>query len=208
MNQYFYRRHWERVGVNILLGSKIDQIMSNKDIMFLPDYLRDGLAGANLNGAAVSTAPASLLAGSPHLPAGTNIPLLLFTGLLVLTIAGHTVKSLRVLGRMMNVLLLSVSGLLGILILVMWFATDHQGCSNNYNLLWLLPTNLMLAFSRPKGRGRYSVLALVMLMASFVFHFLGMQGIITEFVPLMLALAVIYLSIYRQANVPATTVNN
>jgi hypothetical protein len=48
----------------------------------------------------------------------------------------------------------------------------------------------------------------VMLMASFVFHFLGMQGIITEFVPLMLALAVIYLSIYRQANVPATTVNN
>ncbi len=206
MNQYFYRRHWERVGVNVLLGSKIDQIMSNKDIMFLPDYLRDGLAGASLNGSPVSTKPASLLEGSPHLPAGTNVPLVLFIIILACTIAGHTLKQLWVLGRIMNVVLLTASGLLGILILVMWFATDHQGCSNNYNLLWLLPTNLMLAFSRPKGRGRYALIALVMLVATFVFHFLGMQCIIAEFAPLMLALAVVYLSIYKQAN--ATTAKN
>jgi hypothetical protein len=28
----------------------------------------------------------------------------------------------------------------------MWFGTDHVVCSNNYNLLWALPTHLPIVF--------------------------------------------------------------
>lgn len=208
MNEYFHRRHWERVGVNILLGSKIDQIMSDKDIMFLPDYLRDGVAGATLRGVPVSTAPITLLAGSLQKPDGTNIPYIVTVLILLLTVGGHRIKSIKFIGRIMSVLLLTVSGLLGLFILIMWFGTDHQGCSNNYNLLWLLPTNLMLVFSRPKGRGRYSIIALCMLMVMFVIHFLGIQRIVPEFVPLMLALAKVYLATYSEAKTQSSPATN
>ena len=63
INLYFYRDYWTRLGVNILLGSKIDRPMSNADIMFLPDYLRDGVGGATVNGQKIATAPAVILPG-------------------------------------------------------------------------------------------------------------------------------------------------
>ena len=41
---------------------------------------------------------------------------------------------------------LCLTGLLGIALIFMWTATDHAMCRNNYNLLWALPTNVVLAF--------------------------------------------------------------
>ena len=37
-------------------------------------------------------------------------------------------------------------GLLGILVLFMWFGTDHVMCRDNYNLLWAWPTHVVAAF--------------------------------------------------------------
>lgn len=198
INQYFYRKHWERIGVNILLGSKIDKVMSNTDIMFLPDYLRDGLDKATLNGKKIATPPQLLLDGSPHVAPGTNVPLLLTSLLLVLAVAGISTPKLRLVGRIANTLILFVTGLLGFIILTMWFATDHQGCSNNYNLLWALPLNIVVAFARPKGRSRYSLIAMVLIVVSFILHLLHVQGIIPELWPLLLALLVVHYSIFRQ----------
>jgi uncharacterized membrane protein YfcA len=39
-----------------------------------------------------------------------------------------------------------ITGLLGVLILFMWFGTDHIMCRDNYNLLWAWPTNIVAAF--------------------------------------------------------------
>lgn len=198
INEYFYRKHWERIGVNILLGSKIDQVMSNTDIMFLPDYLRDGIDKATLNGKKIATPPQLLLDGSPHVPAGTNVPLLLTSLLFVMGIIGISVPKLRVVGRIANFLTLFTTGLLGIIILVMWFATDHQGCSNNFNLLWALPLNILVAFTRPKGRSRYSLIAMVLIVVSFLLHLMQVQGLIPELWPLLLALLVVHYSIIKQ----------
>ncbi len=198
INQYFYRKHWERIGVNILLGSKIDKVMSNSDIMFLPDYLRDGLANGKLEGKKIATPPQLLLDGSPRVPAGNNVPLLLTSLLLILALAGIITPKLRLVGRIANFLTLFVTGLLGFIILTMWFATDHQGCSNNFNLLWALPLNMVVAFARPKGRSRYSLIAMMLIVVSFILHLAKVQGIIPELWPLLLALLVVHFSIFRQ----------
>ncbi|MCB0699739.1 MAG: DUF4105 domain-containing protein, partial [Chitinophagaceae bacterium] len=50
MNQYFYIKHFERVGCNILLGSKIDKPMSNTDVMWVPDFLMKGIETGTVNG--------------------------------------------------------------------------------------------------------------------------------------------------------------
>jgi hypothetical protein len=199
INQYFYLDHWTRLGVNILLGSKIDVKMSNADIMFLPDYLRDGVAGATVKGMKMSTKPEVILSGEPAKQAGVNWALVLTCMVAVLTIVGLTVPSLRVLGKVMGATVLLVSGLLGMLILVMWFATNHQGCSNNFNILWALPTNLIIAFANPKGKPRYAMIGMILIGIELVLHFAKVQGIIIELVPVLISLLFIYWSIYRKS---------
>lgn len=200
MDQYFYRVHWERLGCDLLLGSRIDKVMTNQDIMFLPDYLRDGLAGATVNGNKIATPRQLIIPGSEYKPAGLNQPFVLMVIIALLTFAGLAYKPLKPLGRTMSFLLLFVTGLLGCLMLVMWFATDHQGCQNNYNILWALPTNVIIAFAGKKNKSRYAIVGMVLILVSLVLHIAGVQALpLLELSPLLLALLFIYASIYKSS---------
>lgn len=199
INQYFYRVHWQRFGVNLLLGSRIDSVMSNTDIMFLPDYLRDGIAGATLNGQPVSTQPQLIVPGSEHKPAGLNMPLVVMLIIGLLTILGLMLPGLKRLGNVMTFLLLFVTGLLGWLMLVMWFATDHQACQNNFNILWALPTNLFIAFAAKHNKDKYAIVAIVLMLVAFILHIARIQVMpLVELWPLLLSLLFVYGTIYRR----------
>ncbi len=52
----------------------------------------------------------------------------------------------------MDRIIFVLSGLLGLLLLFMWFGTDHQSFANNINLFWAMPINLLVAFSLSKPR--------------------------------------------------------
>ncbi len=199
INQYFYRVHWQRFGVNILLGSRIDKIMTNEEIMFLPDFLRDGVTRANLAGKPVSTSPELVIPGAKPEPAGINEPLIVMIMVAVLTIAGLSMPKLGRLGNLMSRLLLLVTGFIGCFILVMWFGTDHQACQNNFNLLWALPTNIFIAFASWKRKERYVLIAAFLVMVSLVLHLLKIQEMpLLELSPLLVALLAVYGMIYRK----------
>lgn len=198
INQYFYRTHGERVGVNLLLGSRIDKVMTDLDIMFLPDYLRDGLAGATLKDKPVAGKAQLVLDGSPYKPAGFNWVLALTVALLILTAVGLFVPNMQTLGRVMSGFMLFITGLLGMLMLVMWFATDHQGCQNNYNVLWALPTNVFIAFAVKRNKSRYAMVGIALIFVSLLLHILGVQEqALLEMSPVLLSLILIYLHIIR-----------
>ena len=208
INQYFYTKLWERFGVNILLGSRIDRVMTDKDIMFLPDYLSTGVGGATMDGQPIAAGKQVILPGDPPRPAGINYPFLLTCLIAVLTIAGLSVKSLSRLGKVMSSLLLLLTGLLGILILIMWFATDHGGCHDNFNLLWLLPTNVIIAFASPKGKSKYAIVGIVLIFVTVLLHITGVQQLLLlEFSPILLSLLYIYASIYRKSKLTPVTRN-
>ncbi len=200
INQYFYTVPWERFGINILLGSRIDKVMTDKDIMFLPDYLSISVTGATASGHKIAAPAQTLLTGAAPLPAPTNWCLITMWLVAALTVGGLSVPALKKLGKFMTAFVLCITGLLGCLILVMWYGTDHGGCHDNYNLLWALPTNIVIAFFNPKGKGRYALVALVFLVITFVLHFMRVQQVIlSEFAPIFLALCYIYGSIYRKS---------
>ncbi|RYE24526.1 MAG: DUF4105 domain-containing protein [Sphingobacteriales bacterium] len=199
INQYYAPKHWERLGVNVLLGSRIDKVMTNEDMMFLPDYLRDGIAKATLNGKSIAGAVTPILPNKVDMSIGLNEPFVLMCIICLLTIVGLTVKPLKALGKFMTFLLLFVTGLLGVLIIVMWLGTDHQGCQNNFNILWLLPTNLMMAFARKRNKGRYAIIGIVLIIVSLLLHLLKVQGmLLLEYSPLWLALMLVFGTIYRR----------
>ena len=208
INRYFYTKQWVRLGVNILLGSKIDKVMTDKDVMFLPDYLSKGLGTARMDGQKVAAPSLRILEGIDSEPEPVNFPLILTWSSALLTIAGLYVKRLKVLGKGMSFLVLLVTGLLGCLILVMWFGTNHEGCRDNYNVLWALPTNLILAFGRPKGAPRYAMAGIGLVLVTLLLHVFRVQGLLfMEMFPILLTLVCIYHTIIRQSKLKSATLN-
>lgn len=201
INQYFYRVHWQRFGVNLLLGSRIDQPMTNKDIMFLPDYLEKGVAGARLNGKSIVAHQQTILEGSQSLPAGINGPLVLTSVIALFTIISMAIPSWRKVRSVLRFSLLFFTGFLGCFMLVMWWGTDHQSCGNNLNLLWALPTNMVAAFMHHKNKGRYAVVAIALLLLSLLLHLFKVQELpLLELSPLLLSMLLVYGSIYRKTS--------
>ncbi|MCB9046482.1 MAG: DUF4105 domain-containing protein [Chitinophagales bacterium] len=200
MDEYFYRVHFERVGCNLLLGSRIDKVMTDKDIMFLPDYVRNGLRGATINGKLVAAEPEVIFEGPGRVPAGPNWPFIIITILSLLAITGLIVPNLKLLGNIMSFIFLFVTGLLGVLMLVMWLGTDHQGCQDNFNVLWALPTNLILAFLPKRNKSRYAIVAIALIFVSLLLHIFRIQQMpLIELSPLLLALLFIFGSIVKRS---------
>lgn len=204
INRYLAKNPWERFGINILLGSKIDQNMSNAQIMFLPDYLQDGIEGATLNGQQFAEQKKRII-DEVKAPQKNDYSLwIVLLTLLLLTTLSAFVPRLQLLGTIMSNFLLFTTGLLGLLILTMWYATDHQTCANNFNLLWALPTNLFFVFR--KKQYKYALIAMLLILASLILHVLNLQQLLLpEMIPLLLMLFIIFANIYKTQRSKAKT---
>lgn len=197
MNEYLYADHFTRFGINLLLGMPTDRVMTNEGIMFLPDFLREGLAGATIAGRKVASPAVTLLPGNAPRPAGINWMFWINLGLLTILIAG--VLQGRGFGDLMSRFFLFLTGFVGCFILVMWLATDHQACQRNLNLLWALPTNLFVAFTPFNKRSRYAIIGIVGIFAALLLHLLHVQELpLFEGVPLFAGLLLVYGMIYRR----------
>ena len=197
INQYLAHNPWERLGINILLGSKIDRKMSNTEIMFLPDFLEAAVAAAHLNGQTYVQPARRIIQEQASIVSNDVSIWLVLYGLVLLMLLGLLVSRLSIVADMIGNFMLVLTGLLGVLILIMWFATDHQTCAQNFNLLWALPTNLLFLFR--KKQYKYALVAIVFLLLSFVLHLLHVQCLLLpEMIPVFLLLLITYARIYRK----------
>ncbi len=200
MNHYFYRKHFERVGCNILLGSKIDKVMSQTDVMWVPDYLSIGVAGAKLDGQPIAEDTKTVLEGRTDISAGTNWVFVIMVIIAVLCFIGYYMPGMKALGDIMSFIVLFISGLLGIIIVIMWFFTDHQGCQNNFNIFWALPTNLFLAFLPKRNKDKYAWVAIILIFISLILHIIEVQGLpLLDLTPFLLAILLTFSNIIRKS---------
>ena len=141
---------WSKLGIDILLGSRIDREVTNDEAQFLPEYLMMAVDSSMAGGhPTVGKKNMLISANGATDPSGLYTPLI-YTGLFALVLVLISlVKSgwAATITRFADSLLLYLTGLLGILLLFMWFFTDHGACADNYNLLWALPFNIFAAFS-------------------------------------------------------------
>lgn len=142
-------QYWSKLGIDILLGAKLDRKVSNHEAMFLPDYLLKGFDSASLSGHSLVMSPQTILQmPSPLKDKSFFTPAVVFVLLLVIVVGISFIplNGARVAISVFDFLFFFILGLAGLLLLFMWFGTDHKVCQNNYNLLWALPTNVVMAF--------------------------------------------------------------
>lgn len=194
---YLNKAHqdWSKLGIDLLLGAKMDRPATNTEAMFLPDNLMAAFDGARADaGSLVETRRPILPMPSLTTESFFFTPLITFGLLLLVAVALSFIQRqwARTAVAIFDFILFLVTGLVGLLILFMWFGTDHALCAANYNLLWAVPANAVAAFVVHKRSGwpkRYfGALACLTVLLLAAWAFLP-QGMNNGFLPLVFAIA-------------------
>jgi hypothetical protein len=187
-------QYWSEFGIDLLLASRIDRKVKNEEAMFLPDYLMKGFDSAIIRNAPLVSNKKTIL---PQIKAGTAndafpiTPLMATSLLLIIGVGLLFLKSPRAqkVNDLFDNLFFFILGIMGCLILFMWFGTDHDLCRDNYNLFWALPTHIVFAFLVYKKRGilkkYFRISAIICTVFVVVWMFLP-QGMNIAFLPLVM----------------------
>ena len=147
LKPYVANRHWERLGMFLLLSKGADQQATRSDYMFLPDelYLSFDQARTADGRRLVSGERNLYLPGRDRMAEKSfNWPLLIFSLLLLFSIwitVTRNNKGLTV--KLFDSSIYFTTGFLGILLTFMWFFTEHWTCKANLELFWINPLNLI-----------------------------------------------------------------
>lgn len=151
IKHFHHSFRWFDLGIDLLVGKKADEQVSAYGQMFLPEYLMEQFAKAEItiNGKAqplVLEIRTLREYPNPKLNSDLPWPSIVF-GLLFLIIAGFSVRCFlrKKKADWLDYWLLGLSGFSGLII--GWFTlySEHPAMSPNYNLLWAFPLNLLFA---------------------------------------------------------------
>lgn len=208
IHQYTEKNHpWGTFGIDLALGSIIDKKATVKDYHFLPDHIFNAYAESTLSGKPI-VKKTNLLFTSKETKDSIQwvTPTTLFSALalLVLGITYRNTKNNKRSKALDFVLLLS-TGLVGTVVVLLWFATDHTPTKNNFNVLWAFMPNLLVAFvvlkkEIPKWVKYYLILLILLLAVTALLWLFKLQIFAVGIIPVLLFLLVRYVFLIRFIN--------
>ncbi|WP_200975328.1 DUF4105 domain-containing protein [Echinicola sp. 20G] len=197
IDEYVYPLPWGDLGIDLALGSVIDVDATEREKQFLPDYMEVAFAQAEIVGDG-PTRPLvksqSTVLDLPPVKIESSIfnPYFLFWLIaiffIVITFIGFKKKRLFVGFDQALFIILS---LLGIMVVLLWFFTEHSTTKYNWNLLWAFPLHGVLAYGLnlkypAEWVKKYLLFALILADAAVVFWILGWQSFHPSILPLIL----------------------
>ncbi|WP_296314995.1 DUF4105 domain-containing protein [Winogradskyella sp. UBA3174] len=200
---------WGSFGIDIALGSVIDIEASASQHMFLPKYITVFMGNAKVNGTDNIVKESSVIFEKKENKSSLNFILspLVIVGLISIFILFITYKDYKknVRSKWLDITLFLITGLTGILLLLLWFATDHTATGYNYNLLWAFPLNIFIISQLFKNTVKiwfkgYLKLLVIMLCLMTLHWFIGVQVFSIVLIPLIIAIAIRYSYIIKFFN--------
>jgi hypothetical protein len=202
---YLDYQPWSDLGIDIALGQPCDRLMGEYGAMFLPDSLMKELQYASLEGRLLCKEPKELL------PSTTTMSVSLLSGplsIFCLWLLVHLFISYRMRHTKRSLLvaegfLLSVCSLISMLVIFLWFMTDHTTTQNNWNILWASPLHLVVLFLRNKKSviRVFSAAQLVVCIATLAAFPIIPQVMHVAVLPILGMLIITYVRLYRNARI-------
>lgn len=207
---YTKNKPWAKFGIDLALGSVIDKPVTKDQYKFLPDYVYQALNNATIitNNTPKPLVKTDILIlkeeGKKYHTVIT--PLLLFT-IICLLIIVVTYKNYKknYRSKWLDFILFFITGSVGIIILLLWFATDHTATYKNLTILWAFAPNILVSFALlkanfPKWIKFYIYLLLLLLMVSILIWIAKIQVFNIAIAPIIVLLAVKYIFILKTEN--------
>ena len=168
------KNSWGSLGIDICLGSYIDQEIDAKKNTFLPEYLFEYLNSSyysrpELNNKIKLVKKINLINNQSKQFPNLNIDTLFYSPLFIFIILSSLLIFINVKylnNKKVHLLLQSthvITSAIGFLLLFLWFFTDHYTAAYNYNLLWASPLNIILIFKAINKKWKVALLKLLLL---------------------------------------------
>ncbi|UII75232.1 DUF4105 domain-containing protein [Flagellimonas sp. HMM57] len=201
VRQHLNLNSWDMFGIDLAFGSVVDRKATIQEHMFLPYYAMEQIRNTTKDGKPLLKRERSVLDYEERTRNGffPASPIFWFTLLLLFTVVvtyldnKHKTRSLW-----LDFSLFLVTGLIGSFMLLLWFATDHTSTPNNFNVLWALPFNLIVAFiftgksTLPKWLPKYLWSALALFGILVILWIVRVQLFSPVLIPILLTLALRY----------------
>jgi len=144
---------WSNFGIDLALGSVIDREATPYEHLFLPIYVYEQMKHTTLDGKPIVKKESVLL----DIPEQEDRALIFLTplfwlGILLVLVCFITYTDYKNFRRnkWLDFFLFLVTGLAGVLIVFLWFGTDHLATKGNFNSLWAFAPNIFIAFLMAK----------------------------------------------------------
>ncbi|WP_418514146.1 DUF4105 domain-containing protein [Corallibacter sp.] len=202
------KNSWGSFGIDVALGSVVDRQASAIEFMFLPKYIHAFFEVSKINGNEDLVKSSNVLyKRNTDNSSGFIFSPLVILGLLAIVILFITYKDFKGQKRTkwLDITLFSLTGIIGILLLLLWFGTDHTATWQNYNLLWACPLNIIVIGQLLKVKIKNWVKSylkfLVIMLCLMTMHWLiGVQVFAIALIPLLIALALRYIYLVKYFN--------
>lgn len=200
---------WMDLGIDIGLGNVVDKTADVEARMYLPDYVLSAYEHATItrNGEEVPAIKVTnkLFESDYYEQQKEQLSPTLFMSVIALVVMIFTVKDYlsKKRSRWLDFTLFFITGLIGLIVFLLWVATHHTTTINNLNVLWAFAPNLIIAFlivkKQPKKWLMVYVRFLVILLLCMTFVWLGrMQVYNTALIPIMIMLTFRYVYLWQK----------
>lgn len=140
---YLERIPWIRFGIYLLLGAKVDRLVTPREACFLPANLESAICQTKVRDRAFAQNPVRLFPARPlpRIPRALD-PEIVFSLVIAAWIGLWALRRGRA-SRVISALVYMVFGFTGLFLVVLAANTLHWEAYQNWNVAWLVPTHLV-----------------------------------------------------------------
>lgn len=196
---------WGSLGIDIALGAIIDRTATPREHMFLPKNIHAFYSKATINNRQLVSNSKTIINSDTKFKNGTfllsPIFVLSLIAILIIYITFNDHKKQR-RTKGLDAFIQLILGVIGILLTLLWFGTDHTATGYNYNLLWAFPLSLIMVIQAYKAKPKkwfigYIKFCVLMLCLLVVHWISGVQQFAPTLIPLLIALFVRYIFLLK-----------
>jgi len=187
---------WAAVGIDLCLGAIIDKKVNTRETFFLPENFMNylNIYGSDIIKKNIIHSPESEIRYRENFPPPLQINFILSLIIVAFTIFNYKSNKWN---KSLDTLIFLITGSIGILIIYLWFFSNHFAGAQNFNFLWAFPLNFALIFAIYKNKipnwsVGYIKLLIILIILLFLHWITGVQKYNLTLLPIFVALLIRY----------------
>jgi hypothetical protein len=185
----------------------IDRKATANEYLFLPDNVFTYFDSLKINQGFVKPLikrTETILAAKKTEEKKSLITPLLFFSIIGMIVIWTTLRNIKrkKRSRILDFGLFFITGVIGLVITLIWFATNHISAENNFNVLWAFAPNLFVSFyylkkQIPNWLRKYSLITFVLIALNILLWILKVQIFSIAIIPILMFLGVRYYFLWK-----------